>query len=676
MNPSKKRPVEDALASSFAAAAAGAVATEEDAPLAPPATKKPKLSKKELLLQAKLRLKEAQEKKKALQDRLEEQKAKEQQEEAASEQAEQTQYEEYGAYEDDYYYEYHIPPVTGATDSLLITNITNIGPPEKVRFIVNKWDCIESVMKVIQERKTSQAAAAVAGGPILPNPPNNNIQAGPGGAGGPTVRAPNTSTIRQSQPRPPPAPLPPPSGQDRAAKLDSRVATKPIQTQDEKPPRANLDRNSRSRPGNGSTQAAPTLPEKGPIVPVAKDNAQGPKKATPKPSPIISVAKEDSSAQAPKAKATAKLPEAREPRPQPTKVEPIKPAKRSSTKEKPARVPPAPTKTAWKRGLAQITGKTLDCKLDLASKTSYMIRTQDQGIVAQVQFFSAPNNPKLLEHHPSKRQLQDHLAPLQRLPCNATHAWKGQDILDFLKRQDERRTTYQPPAQRNLPMSHWALVELEEPLLRGPESLGYFTAMLASAVKGGNSAANSKGNDKPPASSEITFAGKLVWNMTDPVTASSPNAPSPRNSKLSKWGEVVAAVPTTGIRNSALVATVQGFYELPPPKPAWASKKNDAPEPIVMPQKLQARKVILPKSRTIGIIIGPAPTPEIDPANPPAADNNNNNKNARNQNNGNNNGAGNNPQQFGCCQVLFPNGMASGSTSIQSLKGSRAILYD
>ena len=315
----------------------------------------------------------------------------------------------------------------------------------------------------------------------------------------------------------------------------------------------------------------------------------------------------------------------------------------------------APNNVIWKRALAQITGKTLDCRLNyLPSKANYMIRTQDQGVVARIQFLSAPNNPALLEHHPSKRNVQDHFVPIHRLTNRhhdnnnernpETPPWKGQDILSFLKHQDERRTTYQPPARRYLPFSHWAIVDLlEQPLHQKPESLGYFTATPMVLAK----------NNKSTSSSDmIGFAGKLVWNMTTDMQQQQQDHDRSA-SKINKWGEVVSVVTTTGIRNSPLIATVQGFYEAPiPPKTTMSSK----PTSTSMPPSLQARKVILPKTKTIGFIVGPLSSKDM-------------NMQKANQNN-------NQQQYLGCCKVLFPNGMASGPSSIQALKGSRAILYD
>ena len=653
-NRSKKRPVEDTEA---AAAPAATPATEnniiDDSSAAPPSTKKAKtLSKKELLLQAKLRLKEAQEKKKkALQERLEEeQKAKDADNLPAT--AEEDAYEDYDAYADEYYYDYHIPPVSGAGDSLLMTDISQHCPPEKVYFIVDpQRDCIASVLKVMKERKVQAAAAAAA---------NHHPAAAPAAArSSPSPNIPAATAALDNS-----------TGGGNAKDTNSKPEPKDETMDDTANTSSSNNGSNRKEEKNGNAHEVSTLPDDN------NDEQEGDEEGE--------IATKDSS--------SSRNPKAANPK-QETKEETAKPAKGSRTKEagpKKKMAAPPPTKIAWKRGLAQITGKTLDCKLDLASKTTYIIRSQDdQRIAATVQFFVAPDNPKLLQHHPSKRQLQDHLSPVQRLSCNTTHAWKGQDIIDFLKRQTHQKsTTYTPPARRNLPMSHWALLEFQdEPLMQGSESRGYFTGMLEAA------AAKAKGNNKNnKATTGVNFAGKLVWNMTDPLpTGSSSSSPSsspnnantalasPRNSKLSKWGEVVVAVPTTGTRNSALVVTIQGFYELPPPPPkAWGIKsssskksKQEAPPPPIpaMPQKLQARKVILSKSRTIGFILGPAPTPD-NIANQPPSPNNQTGKNI-----GNNNGNAI-PQQFGCCHVLFPNGITSGSTSVQSLKGSRAILYD
>ena len=123
-----------------------------------PCPKKPRLSKKELLLQAKARLKEAQEKRNSLLETLEvvEKKAKEKEEL-------HNFAEDYDAYDAYYYeYEYHIPPVTGAKESLLITEIDTIGPAEKLRFVQQGQQpqdenipsfCMEDVLKVVNARK-------------------------------------------------------------------------------------------------------------------------------------------------------------------------------------------------------------------------------------------------------------------------------------------------------------------------------------------------------------------------------------------------------------------------------------------------------------------------------------------------------------------------------------------
>jgi hypothetical protein len=147
------------------------------------------------------------------------------------------------------------------------------------------------------------------------------------------------------------------------------------------------------------------------------------------------------------------------------------------------------------------------------------------------------------------------------------------------------------------------------------------------------------------AEAPISFAGKLVWNMNDFYQQSSDRRNNNNTAKICKWGEVVSVFTTSGVRNSPMIATIQGFYEL----------HNNSGPPQPMPPSLRARKVILSKSRTIGIIIG---------ANARLSENNmdNNNNNAQ--------------PQMGCCQVLFPNGMVSGPSSSQSLKGARAILYD
>jgi len=685
---------------------------DNDGPMSQPASaKKQKLSKKELLYQAKLRLKEAQDKKKALQERLEQQKARE--EEAAAvvaaaatearttdtiDQDDGEDYDEYKAqYEEDYYYDYHLPPVTGATDSLLVKHIPSMGPSDKLFFIDSpddQHDCIQTVLQVMKERKmnvamSSSAAAAAAAGMAM---------------GPPAVAYDNKDSSNPSKPQQLQGARENGKfqGTERQLKLvdheksaiESNRQTQAMQVN----PTIRGNGTATNDSTNGRTQNTirRKLPERalGDSVPskvvhdahpTNQENKEGLPPSVPAVRPInrstTSNGGGESTAQPEPLKVAAGTDASREL----TKGATMKKKKNDVAFATDAAR--SKKKIAWKRGLTQITGKALDCKIDLPSQTSYMIRTQDQSVLAQVQFLGAPNNPKLLEHNSSKKQLQDHLISVERLPSSPTKSWKGQDILDFLKRQSIQSstgvTTYQPPARRNLPMSHWAWIELEEPLLQetpddadddvstsrtkrkdakstSPTDTGlYFTGMLQQNSTTCQKSASS--GNKPLKASDVGFAGKWVWNATEQDSSDdNSTAPSPRNSKLSKWGVVVAATPTTGTRNSAFVATIQGFYELPQLK-AWERKMTSS-LPIVMPQKLQARKVILTKSRTIGIIIGPAPTPENSAAgNPPAAAIAN---------------ASQQPKVFGCCQVLFPNGITSGSTSLKSLLGQRAILYD
>ncbi|CAB9513079.1 expressed unknown protein [Seminavis robusta] len=571
-----------------------------------PCVKKPKLTRKELLEQAKARLKEAQEKKKMLQLQLEEEQA----EQAAAFSMD----EDYFYY--DYEYEYHIPPVTGSTDSLLITHIESTGPTEKVRFkIEDENSCIEAVMKVITNRRRTLSpsnnnnnAANPQGPPqkTIPNfPPPRETVNKPNTSEGSTTSSNNanhTNTNADTNSKP-------------AALNEGLKSQRPTHFHKRTNSSSNVDQQPTHPTANPAAERRHSHTQTTRQMPSNNNNANNPRTNRPQP-PLLDKPKEN-----PRRNSSGPLQ--------------LLQQQQQTSQQRP---PPVPTKRPWKLALAQVTGKTCDFTPDLPTKTAYLIRTQDQGVVAHVQFFSSPDNPALLAHQPSKRHLQDHYVPIGRLPSNnSSQSWKGQEILSFLKHQDERRKTYQPPARRNLPLTHWAIIDLEQPLHQAIESSGYFTA--APAAKNGN------GNNSSSNNNDIGFAGKLIWNLHDfyQQRNNNNNNAAPPPSKLSKWGEVVSAVATSGARNSPLIATVQGFYESPP-------NKQGQPEQPVMPHALRARKVILPKSRTIGIIIG---------------------SNARMSEQQNNN----NPQ-VGCCQVLFPNGMASGPPSAQSLKGARAILYD
>ncbi|CAB9528540.1 expressed unknown protein [Seminavis robusta] len=572
-----------------------------------PCVKKPKLTRKELLEQAKARLREAQEKKKLLQQKLEEEQAEQQATSTTSMNEDYFYYHEYD-------YEYHIPPVTGSKDSLLITHIESTGPAEKVRFQKeDEHSCIEAVMTIITNRRRSLS------------PSNNNSN--------------NNAANPQGPPQKTIPSIPPPPRETISKPITSEGSTT---GSDNNPKPAALDEGLKSqRPthyhkrtnsnSNGDQQlphpaanpierrhshTQPTQPLRMPPRQTTSNSNNNPRTNRPQPPPP-SASGPDKPKENPRRNSNG-----------PQQLQ-------QSQQQRPPSAPPQ--KRPWTLALAQVTGRTIDFTADLPTKTPYLIRTQDQGVVAHVQFFSSPDNPALLQHHPSKRHLQDHFAPIGRLPSNnSSQSWKGQEVLSFLKHQDERRKTYQPPARRNLPFTHWALLDLEQPLHQAIESLGYFTA--APAVKNNGNGSSSSNND-------ISFAGKLIWNMHDfyQQRNNNNNAAASSSSKLSKWGEVVSAVATSGIRNSPLIATVQGFYES-----AANTKQQQAQQQPIMPPALRARKVILPKSRTIGIIIGSNARMSEQPTN-------------------------NNPQ-VGCCQVLFPNGMASGPPSAQSLKGARAIL--
>jgi len=649
---------------------------EVDDDVQPPCAKKPKLSRKELLEQAKARLKEAQEKQKSLLERLEEEKTKppdEQQSQAGEDEAsgeyDQEDYDpDYDEYDDYYYgYEYHVPPVTGARESLLLTNLERTGPADKVRFITLPPDsnnkpqlsCIEAVLQVINGRRRALS-------PMNGAAQETNSQDGEKDKHQKDDTANGESKMHQPQHTDGKKDLPPEPPQPKNG--GPAAAESPPKTRD-----LDLKRKRNEAIMNSALQS-----KRGSDYPPLQQRVLRGAKPPPHPPPssassAASASGSPSKDSQPPLRACINPVHSNNSLPRQPRTVPSTANASLSTSSSAAPKPPP-----WKRCLAQITGKTLDCVLELPSKTTYMIRTQDQGVVAHVQFFSMPNNPTLLEHHPSKRALVDHFQPVSRLPsCNTTstnntnnsntrqqqnqqQAWKGQEVLSFLKHQDERRTTYQPPARRNLPLTHWAVLEMiDGPLLKPPDSLGYFTATPAADNSITKNSKNDKSDDKSD-DSNIGFAGKLVWNFGgEPPLSRSRNV---KQSKVNKWGEIVTAVTTTGIQNSPLIATIQGFYEGPHPPPN-SSSAGDDPH---MPPSLRARKVILPKSRTIGIIIGASSASDMAHIKP------NNNNNAANNNN-----AKTQQQQFsGCCQVLFPNGMASGPFSVRALEGARAILYD
>jgi hypothetical protein len=574
-----------------------------------PCRKRPKLSKKELLEQAKARLREAQKKKESLLKNLEEEKTKE------AEVAQPDEY--YEEYDYDYYYTYHIPPVTGSKDSLLITNVASTGPPEKVRFEEEKQACIEELLKTLTNRRRTLS-------PVNPaptgnwNPPhhNNNVDNNGNGQHLPPQKNQENKdgniSIASSS-----------SNQSHQNQLKNRNIRHQINND-----QRNLadNNNHRNQPNNNKDVHRDNSDHRNP----SNFNMDVHRAINEKPRDM----RPHHPGNAPKGPGPQQGPMNYHPPPPPLE-------KRHHPQHLPPPLPQRPPPPRpWKRALVQVTGKTLDCDSDLPSNASYIVRTQDRSVMARIHFFCAPANNALLEHHPPKSAIQDHFLSVSRLPCNTSHAWKGADILQFLKNQDQRRTTYLPPARRNLPLSHWALLDFEEPLHQAPSSLGYFTASP-------HTINNIINNPKRKNSNEICFAGKLVWNLLDeggPFANHGP--PAPDCIKLCKWGEIISAVAVTSARNGAMVVTVQGLYET-----------DTVVDPAaIMPHSLRGRKVILPKSRTVGILVGGGGA--VLPPNHKKGNNSSNN------------------MDMGICQVLFPNGMASGPSSVQSLLGARAILYD
>lgn len=655
--------------------------------------KKPKLSKKEMLLAAKARLKEAQEKQKSLLQSLQEQKQKEQeQQKQDGEGVEDTNNSSSCKYNDDtyYYYEYmyHIPPVTGSRDTLVVTDITSTGPEEKVRFLPEKQVGIESLMRVIQSRSRGISPTPIgistgggSGKQKDSRPGSRGVSPTPMTVGDTTTGDGTSDTAQQNNGHARPKQHENESvtapglshGQQRAqdkSNLNSvkkRLPDRSLQSSvDGKhvfgdaarggATMSNADRSHPPLPPNSSTRSFSRSHVEATLN--ANRNGHGGD------DPSNSRLQDESLGKRPLFRGTNGTDHKRLPDRALKKVQ-------NAESPLPPKVPTNPLPRPWKRALAHITGKTLNCDLDLPSNASYLIRTQDRSVLTRVRFLSAPDNAALLkkQRQKSTRDTPFHLSPLDTLPCKTSYAWKGVDILLFLQNQDQQRNnqkrTYLPPARRNLPLSHWAILELQHPFLPPHQQpLGCFTATLQSDKQQhtGNKHQQQQQDDKK---GDIHFAGKLVWNMTLSDCTEQNSNKKNNDAKLvsSKWGEVVGVTPTSGLRNGAMVLTVQGFYDY-----ATATTTDNSGSHS-FPFSLWGRKVILPNSKTIGIIVGsdgsrpPSSSPQQQP----------HQKQSENSNN-----LKHDPSTtlMGICQVVLPNGVASGPSSVQSLLGTRVMLYD